>query len=214
MSASGLGRSGHRKEYVAPTKESAAVVIPLIPCPLIQSTGYLLSTAVNYCQEYSFNMNYSFTSDMLCICSPYNTDAASTTSEITSPLLRSPPMTDPASVQETFAFTQTRMCIIDDLNFQRCDEYMAIIDLNLRRFTQCEDRLFGNMAVVFFGDFAQIPGIRRRWRRIRWSRFLPRGPNDEPFWVPSLTAVVKLSNLQRRERRDRHDQSINSRIQA
>ena len=66
---------------------------------------------------------------------------------------------DFASLTDIQNFQDTRLCIVDEISFMDYDRELTNLSLRLQQYTQTNDITFGNVAIVFLGDFCQLEPV-------------------------------------------------------
>lgn len=85
-------------------------------------------------------------------------------------------------------FNDTRLCVVDEISFADHDRVLSRLSDHLIMFTQCTERTFGSMPIVFLGDFCQLEAIG--------GNSIISHPNSV-YWEQSLTSMVELKGTHR-----------------
>jgi hypothetical protein len=86
------------------------------------------------------------------------------------------------------SFADCRLCIIDEVGFMDYKKDLKKLSKNMQGLSECRDEIYGNIAIVFLGDFHQLEPIG--------GDTLYNHPNC-PYWEQALNVMVELKGTHR-----------------
>ena len=131
------------------------LIIPIF----ILSTAKLLETFLSYCKLYSQTLGHHFTLATIHVSALTGAAATEIGGETTAREFQLRSNKNAADINDLRAFSDTRMCIIDEMSFADYDKDLAVLSSNLQMFTECHEHQFGNVPIAFLGDFCQLESI-------------------------------------------------------
>ena len=148
----------------------------------------MLNSVLGYCKLYSSSIGHHFTSSTIRVTALTGAAATEIGGETTAREFQLRSKKDCASLDDLASFTDTRMCVVDEVSFADYDNDLTVLSGNLQRFTECTEHQFGSVALVFLGDFCQLETIG--------GNCIYKHENGI-FWEQALTCMVELMGTHR-----------------
>ena len=95
---------------------------------------------------------------------------------------------DSAPLNKIDLFRDTRINIVDEISFADYDRDLTKLSHNLQAYTECREHQFGKCAIVFLGDFCQLPPVG--------DNCIYHHPHGI-YWEQALTNMVELKGTHR-----------------
>lgn len=143
----------------------------------------LLDTALNYCEAFSDNVDCQFADKTMHLTAMTGTTAVEIGGDTAAQQFYSRKTND-MTINEICDFCQTRMCTIDEISFACCNKDLTLLDGNLKALTECNDCTFGNLPIIFLGDFYQLVDLV--------NGTAMHAINNSTLWECALTHVIEL----------------------
>ena len=148
-------------------------------------TAKILETLLAYCKAFSKNIGHHFTRDTIRMSAM--TGAAgveiggdTTAREFGLNCKR-------VTFEDIERFKDTRLNIVDEVSFAG-QEHLQLLSEKMQAYTECSEQIYGNIAMVFIGDFCQLPTIGN-------TKIYLNGPSI--FWEQALNQMVELEGHHR-----------------
>ena len=154
----------------------------------ILSTARLLEAVLVYCKLYSQHLGHHFTSSTIRVSALTGAAATEIGGETTAREFQLRSKKTSADMDDLRAFSDTRLCVVDEISFADYDKDLAVLSSNLQMFTECHEHQFGNVAIVFLGDFCQLESIG--------GNCIYKQENGI-YWEQALTCMVELKGTHR-----------------
>lgn len=85
-------------------------------------------------------------------------------------------------------FVDTRLCVVDEISFASYNQGLSKLNENLRCLTQCCTRTYGDVPIVFLGDYCQLETI---------GGDTIFSHENSVYWEQALTSMVELKGTHR-----------------
>ena len=142
---------------------------------------------MSYCKAFSKQMNHNFTTEtirMTALTGSASVEIGGDTTARIFGLMKKKPM----QFDDFGPFEDTRLNIVDEIGFAGQQTLKSLND-KLQEFTNCNSQMYGNIAIVFIGDFCQLPTIGQK--RL-FDTELP-----SLYWELALNQLVELEGHHR-----------------
>lgn len=91
------------------------------------------------------------------------------------------------TIEDIEMFKDTRLNIVDEISFAS-EETLQVLSEKLQDLTECRSQIYGNIAIVFIGDFCQLPPI---------SGTKIYSAEKSIYWEQALNQMVELDGFHR-----------------
>ena len=109
-----------------------------------------------YARAFSRNIAYTFHSGSIRLTALTGTAATEIKGETTAREFRLMKRNYTATLEDINEFTDTRLCVVDEISFGDHDMVLGVLNENLRMLTQCFTQTYGDVPIAFLGDFCQL----------------------------------------------------------
>ena len=136
---------------------------------------------MSYCKAFSKNIHHHFTNDTIRLTALTGSAGVEIGGDTTARVF-SLNMKRPMNPGDCEQFADTRLNIVDEIGFGG-QKTLEQLSTKLRNFTNCNSQMYGNIAIVFIGDFCQLPTIGQ-------ARIFE--DEESIHWKQSLNQLVEL----------------------
>ena len=148
----------------------------------------LLEELLGYARLFSINIGHVFTRNTIRLTALTGSAATEIGGETTHREFNISKRDDHAIDKYINSFRDTRMCVVDEISFADYHVVLSKLSKNLQNYTECRDYQYGNMPVVFLGDFCQLETISKNciYKHVNGL-----------YFEQALTAMVELQGTHR-----------------
>jgi AAA domain len=143
---------------------------------------------MSYSRAFSRNIGYTFHAGSIRLTALTGTAATEIKGETTAREFHLMKKNYSASPEDIEDFKDTRLCVVDEISFADHDLVLSKMNENLRMLTQCFTRTYGEVPIVFLGDFCQLESIGNN------TIF---SHDRSVYWEQALTSMVELKGTHR-----------------
>ena len=122
-----------------------------------QIIAKILETMLSYCKAFSRNIGHHFTTETIRLTALTGSAGVEIGGDTTARVF-SLNMKRPLRPEDCEPFAHTRLNIVDEIGFAGQDT-LRELSAKLKELTNCNTQMYGNIAMVFIGDFCQLPTI-------------------------------------------------------
>jgi hypothetical protein len=123
---------------------------------LYGDTARILETMLAYCKAFSKNIGHHFTRETIRLSAMTGSAGVEIGGDTTARVFGLNCKT--VTIGEIERFKDTRLNIVDEASFAS-HETLEVLSEKLQAYTECNAQIYGNIAMVFIGDFCQLPTI-------------------------------------------------------
>ena len=135
------------------------LLVELVHCSDILSSAKLLEALLLYARKFSKNIGHEFTKNTIRVTAVTGAAATEIGGQTTCKELHLAKKGTHATDEEMQAFLDTRLCIIDEVSMGGIKDLLEPLNDKLGKFTSCQEMRYGKCALVFLGDFCQLPSF-------------------------------------------------------
>ena len=138
-----------------------------------------------YCKAFSKNIGHHFTQETIRISAMTGAAAVEIGGDTTAREFGL--NCGSVTVGDIDRFSDTRLNVVDEVSFANVEQLQTLSE-KMQAYTECYQQIYGNIAIVFIGDFCQLPSIGG-------TRIYMNPPSI--YWEQSLNQLVELDGKHR-----------------
>ena len=152
------------------------------------STAKLLEEVILYCKTFSQHIGHQVTENTIQVSALTGSAACEIGGDTAHRIFGLNNRNDSAPLNKIDLFRDTRINIVDEISFADYDRDLTKLSHNLQAYTECREHQFGKCAIVFLGDFCQLPPVG--------DNCIYHHPHGI-YWEQALTNMVELKGTHR-----------------
>jgi hypothetical protein len=114
---------------------------------------------MHYCKSFSKNIGHEFTKSTIRVSALTGSAAVDIGGDTTARQFGLRNKSDSVQPADIELYKDTRLNIVDEVSFACFDKDLTKLSQNLQSFTECTNEAYGNIAIVFIGDFCQLAPV-------------------------------------------------------